>query len=697
MSNYLLENILIQAMNLLKKGQLDHAELKYKEVLHLDKRNFDAYYFLSRIAYDKKNYNLGMDLILKAIKLNPNVAQAHNTLGTLYRQLENYVQAVKSFRKTIELDKYNFEGYVNLGSALIFENKYEEALKNFKAAIDIKKDHFMPYSNIGFCLLDLGRFEEALPFLNKAIVLKPDYPLAYIYRAKVKENLNELDSSLIDFNVAISINTNAPEYYYERGLFFLRLKDFSKAVQDFEKVYSLNPKYETTVGNILYASSCLFDFKKNNDFIDKAIIDIKNNIITTEPIGFLFISDDINLQFRLVTNCSKDINRKVNLDNVFKFNKNKNNNKIKVAYFSSDFADHHPIGRQVSELFELHDRNIFEIFLFSLKENRESLLKKRLINSCDHYINVDNKTYLEIVTIARSLNISIAVDLNGYSSFAKTQIFFYRVAPIQINYLGFPGSMGSDVMDYLIADKTVIPRAYLEKYAEKIIYLPNCYQVNDRLKKISEQKFLRSDFGLKDDQFVFCCFNSSYKITENIFRTWVKILKKVPNSVLWLLEPNKIAKINIVQELKKNGIFEEKVLFLKRLEHSAYLGIHCLADLYLDTFPYNAHSTASESLWSGLPLLTLMGQSFHSRVAASILNSAGLPELITDSLESYEKLAVELALNPEKLTNIKKKLKNNIKTSELFNTSLYTKNLEKAYKQIYDRYLSNKKPEHIYI
>jgi predicted O-linked N-acetylglucosamine transferase (SPINDLY family) len=692
------KNILTQAINLHKAGRLDEAKIKYQELLLIDNNNFDAYHFLSWIAYDQKDYKLGLSLILKAIQINPKIPSAFNYLGLFHKEFRNYRDAKKSFISAIDLDQNNIDAHINLGSVLVSQFLFDDAIKEFNKVIVIQKDSFMAYNNIGFCLMSLNKYIEALDFFNKAISIKSDFAPAYFNRAKLNLITKKKSDQviLLDLNYAIFLDENQSEYYFERGVFFMNKKDFSSAARDFQQTYYLNSQYLSILGYILYNESLIFNLDKRYLLIEKIEQNIKNNLIPTAPFIFLYMKDNLDLQFNLVKNISNLEKISIDLFKKINFSKKLDKQRIKVAYFSSDFGEH-PIGRQIIELFELHDRNNFEIYLFSLKQRPNCLLRQRIIKASDHFIEVHDKTFLEIIDLVRSLNIDIAIDLNGYTAGRKSEIFCSRVAPIQVNYLGYPGTMGADFMDYIIADKIVIPKEYMEKYSEKIVYLPNSFMVNDRLKKISEQKLTRSDFGLKDDQFVFCCFNAVYKITEEIFKTWMNILNKVSNSILWLKEPNEIAKNNIIKEFEKNGIYPERVSFLKFSEHSAYLATHRLADLYLDTFPYNAHSMASESLWAGLPLITLIGKSFHTRVAASILNAINLPELITNSLEEYEKLAIELALNPQKLKNIKNKLNSNIKTAPLFDTPPYTKNLESAYKKMYERYQSDQKPDHIYI
>ena len=691
------KDILIEAINLQKDGHLEEAKIKYKKLLLVDKKNFDAYYFLSWIAYDQKNYNLGIDLITKAININSNTSKAFNLLGLLLKQLENFNEAVKNFQIASDLDANNFESFVNLGGALASLFKFEEAIKNFKIAIKIKDDDFMSYNNIGFCLLQLNKHEESLYYLNKAIFLKDDFAPTYLNRAKINSKLNKNDSALLDFNFAITHSSNESEYYFERGLFFKKKRDFLLALQDLEKAYSLNSDFELLLGNILHLVATISDFEKKITIINQSLIDIKENKLTIHPWMFLLVNDDIDLQLKITKNfLQKRYLKNFEKDTYF-FDKKSINEKIKIAYFSSDFGDH-PVSRQIVELFELHDRNDFEIFLFSLENKPNSLLKERIINSCDHFINVENKTYSEIIALVRDLNIDIAVDLNGHTDGSKTFIFQHKIAPIQINYLGYAGTMGANFMDYLIADKNLIPLEAKDKYVEKIIYLPNSFMVNDRKKLISKKLIKKSDFQLPENALIFCSFNNIYKINENIFDVWLEILENVKNSVLWLGQTNDFAKTNILKKCQNKKFSLDRIIFAKSVEnHEIHLARHKLADLTLDTFPYNSHSTGCESLWAGVPIITLMGKCYHSRVAASLLYAIDLPELVTTTLEDYKNLAINLGVNFDKLRVLKIKLEKNLLNKPLFDTPLYTKNLESAYKKIYKRYQLDQKPDHIYI
>jgi predicted O-linked N-acetylglucosamine transferase (SPINDLY family) len=320
----------------------------------------------------------------------------------------------------------------------------------------------------------------------------------------------------------------------------------------------------------------------------------------------------------------------------------------------------------------------------------------RLRKSFDHFIDVDSMSDSEIAQLARELEVDIAIDLTGLTQYCRTRIFSYRAAPIQVNWLGYPGTIGADFIDYIIADKTIIPDSCQQFYNEKVVYLPDTYMVDDSKRIASPKVLTREDFGLPNNAFVFCCFNNDFKFNPQVLDGWSRILLAVQNSVLWISENNESFRNNVMTEFEKRGIDTSRVIFARRVELMAdHLARYALADLFLDTHPYGAHTTAVDSLKAGVPVLTQMGQSFPSRVAASLLNAMNLPELITYSQEEYEALAIELAMNPQKLIDITLKLSNNRFSTPLFNTPLFAKNIEAAYSKMYERYQANLQPDHI--
>jgi predicted O-linked N-acetylglucosamine transferase (SPINDLY family) len=368
--------------------------------------------------------------------------------------------------------------------------------------------------------------------------------------------------------------------------------------------------------------------------------------------------------------------------------KNKPNKKIRIGYYSADYYEH-ATSYLIAELIELHDKSKFEIFGFSFGPDKDDKMRKRISKAFDQFIDVNLKSDKEVAQLSRDLKIDIAVDLKGFTQFSRFGIFVERCAPIQVNYLGHPGTLGADCIDYIIADKVLIPQKNQKDYSEKIIYLPHCYQVNDSNKKISDKVFTKKELGLPEDGFVFCCFNQSYKITPYVFDIWMRLMKRIDGSILWLIKDSDIGVNNLKKEAQKRGVEPDRIIFADKMSNDEHLARHRLADLFIDTFPYTAHTTCSDALWSSLPVVTRIGQSFASRVSASLLTAIGLSELITKTEKEYEELTFKIANNKSLLNEIKKKLTKNKPIKSLFNTKLFTKNIESAFVIMHERYHSN--------
>ncbi|MFM7083609.1 MAG: UDP-N-acetylglucosamine-peptide N-acetylglucosaminyltransferase [Hyphomicrobium sp.] len=351
----------------------------------------------------------------------------------------------------------------------------------------------------------------------------------------------------------------------------------------------------------------------------------------------------------------------------------------------------------MAKLFETHNKSQIIIYCYSFGPITNDEMQNRVRDAVHVFRNVSDLSDKQVAEIARKDGIDIAVDLKGYTQDARPSIFSYRAAPIQINYLGYPGTMGSSFMDYIIGDKTVIPEGSQKYYSEKVIYLPDSYQVNDNTRKISNLKLTRTDVGLPSKGFVFCCFNNTYKITRIEFDIWMRLLARIEKSVLWLFQTNSWAVQNLRKEAEKRGIDPHRLIFAERQPLAEHLARHRLADLFLDTFNYNAHTTASDALWAGLPVLTKTGEGFAARVGASLLGALELTELITTTKEEYEAKAIELAENPEKLSALKDKLSKNRSAAPLFDTELFTRHLEHAYEKAYNQWFEGKKPDVINI
>jgi predicted O-linked N-acetylglucosamine transferase (SPINDLY family) len=365
--------------------------------------------------------------------------------------------------------------------------------------------------------------------------------------------------------------------------------------------------------------------------------------------------------------------------------------RIRLAYLSADFRVH-ACSFLLAGLFEHHDRGRFETIAISFGDDDQSEMRSRVMAAFEHFIDVRNQGDLEVARLMRGLEVDIAVDLTGHTLSSRTGILAQRPAPVQVNYLGFPGTMGAPYMDYLIADAVVVPPGQEAHYAEKIVYLPECFQANDDRRGVGAMKPTRSAAGLPGSGFVFCCFNNSYKITPSLFERWLRLLKAVPGSVLWLFASRPVVVQNLRAEARRRGADPGQLVFAEALPYADYLARMQLADLFLDTLPFNGGTTASDALWAGVPVLTCPGEAFASRMAASLLSAIGLPELITHSLEEYESLALELARNPQRLAEIKSKLARNRDTYPLFDTDRFRRHIEAAYTTMWERYQRGEPP-----
>jgi predicted O-linked N-acetylglucosamine transferase (SPINDLY family) len=499
---------------------------------------------------------------------------------------------------------------------------------------------------------------------------------------------------LSHYDRALKLKPDFAEAYNDKGNSLIELKRYEEALFNYYQAIKLKPDYEYLSGTILHTKMFMCNWQNFKVNVKSLSLQINENKKSSFCLAVLALTDSPSIQRK---------SSEIWINDKYPFNslldpilKSKRRDKIKIGYYSPDFREH-PVAHLLIELLELHDKNQFELFGFYFGPPDSSKMHKRISSAFNQFIDVELKSDKDIALISRELGIDIAVDLTGFTESARTDIFSYRAAPIQVNYLGYPGTTGAEYIDYIIADPIIIPSESQQYYSEKVVYLPNSYQANDRQRSITNKVFTKDELGLPKDSFVFCCFNNNYKITPNTFDGWVRILKAVKGSVLWLLEDNPIAALNLRKEAQFRGLDPNRLVFAKRANPPEHLARHRAADLFIDTLPYNAHTTASDALWAGLPVLTCKGESFASRVAASLLNAIELPELITTTQEQYEATAIELATNPEKLKDIKNKLERNRLTTALFDTPRFTKHIEAAYKQMYERYQADLQPNNIYI
>jgi predicted O-linked N-acetylglucosamine transferase (SPINDLY family) len=617
-------------------------------------------------------------------------------IGLYEYEQGNYNQAEHKFRKSIEFVHDRLSTITNLIATLLKLGKNNEAKKFIDIGLEINKNDAVLLLNQGIYYLTVNNLDSAILSFQDALKIDSNYFEAYLNIGSVFMLQNNIADAIASYDRALDINPNFVDALYKRANAFLNLGKYQNAIKDFENAMIISPQYPDLLASHIGAKMQLCDWENYNKDKENLKNDVTANNIICSPFRLLSLFDSPELHLQAACNYAKS--EMLSDNSLGKISFPIKNDKIKIGYFSADFHNH-ATSYLMAEIFELHDKNIFEIYAFSFGPNYSDEMRLRISKSCDNFLDVANKSDYEISQLARNLKINIAIDLKGYTGGQRCSIFAKRCAPIQINYLGYPGTLGSKVYDYIIADKILIPEDEHANYIEKIIYLPNCYQPNDSKKIISTIKSTKAENNIPLDSFVFCSFNNTYKILPETFIVWLKILKSKSNSVLWLIDDNITAVNNLKKFTLDYGLNPARLIFAKRTDLPTHLERHVHADLFLDTFPYNAHTTASDSLWAGLPVLTCAGKSFASRVSASLLTSCGLANFITNSFADFECKAIELSNNPEIVRNAKDFLNININNKKipLFNSKLFTMNLEKAYLAVYKNYLNGMSPYNIYI
>ena len=682
------------ALSFHQQGRLAEAEVLYKEILHSQPSHFDALQLLATIAGQQNKLSEAVALFERALKINPSHPASLNNCGNALLMLMRYEEALLSYNRAITAQPDNADTYCNRGVVLQALKRYEEATASYERAIVLRPGYALAHNNRSFSLLELKRFEEALLSYDKTIALNANYPEPHYNRGNALLELKRYEEAVSSYEKAIKLKPDYVEAYCNLGNALLELKRLEEAVSIYEKAIAFKPDYDFLFGQWLHTKMKICEWNTFEQDFEQLADKIELHKKASAPFLLLAILDSPALQKKAAEIfVLEKFPFTTLLPNIQKRDRHK---KIRIGYYSPDFRNH-PVSFLIAELFEMHNRDRFELFAFSFGPDTQDEIRKRITIAFDHFIDVRNLSDMEVANLSRNLEIDIAIDLSGFTAECHTGIFALRAAPVQVNYLGYPGTMGADYIDYLIADATLIPENSRHNYTEKIISLPDSYQVNDATRRIAEKVFTREELGLPKTGFVFCCFNNNYKITPAIFDCWMRILKKVNDSVLWLFEDNPIANDNLRKEAVDWGVNNERLIFAKRMPLDDHLARHRVADLFLDTLPCNAHTTASDALWAGLPVLTCIGEAFAGRVAASLLNAIHVPELITFTQEEYEALAVELATNPEKLMKIRQKLEKNRLTTPLFDTELFTRHIEKAYTAIYERYHADLPPDHIVI
>jgi len=684
---------LISLFHLYNQMRLEQAFLLASQLLIKYPNSGVLYNLLGGLNARNGNFDEAINNYIQALKIRPDYAEAYYNMGNAWKDKCALAEAIDNYKKAITIRPDYAAAYNNMGVTLTMLGDLEAALVCYEKSLRIAPNYTEAHYNMGNALREQENFKKAIASYKHTIKLSPEHALARNNMGVAYNSIGEFELAIQSYNGAIENRPNYAEAYYNLGNTLTNLGVLSSAIENYQKAIKIRSTYHAARIALLNAQryTC---FWSDSERTSQHILALEKTSVSVAPFNTLSLEDSPARHRRRSELYTKENIKKVAIHPfprpaVLPA-------RLRIGYFSADFKKH-PVSYLMIKVFETHNRDSFEIFGYSLGNSINDGMRDRLVRGFDVFKEVRDLSGREIALLAQKDRIDIAIDLTGYTKQGRPTIFSNRAAPIQINYLGYPGTMGAEFIDYIIADQNLIPKNCRRFYSESPIYLPHHYQAQDDELPIAKETPSRESLGLPESAFVFCAINNSYKISPSEFEIWMRLLLRVNGSVLWLLETNLWMKSNLSREALSKGVDPDRLIFTQTCGHEEYLARFRQADLYLDTFIYNAGATASNALWSGLPVLTKLGEGYTARMAGSLLSSIGLPELITTTEFQYEELAYELATDPVLLTAIRKKLILNRASSPLFKTDLFTRHLESGYSQAYHRYFEGKDPETIFV
>ncbi|HWY60615.1 MAG TPA: tetratricopeptide repeat protein [Rhizomicrobium sp.] len=711
-----------EAVSLHQKGELATAERLYLQTMAAAPENFPARYMFALLLYQQRRGAEALEAVAAALKLNPRDAAALSLRGALLQGVGRGEEALESFDAALAA-KPDAAGWYNRGRALQGLGRLEEALAGHGRAVALNPRHADAWFNCGLILTDLKRSEEALAALDKALTLNPDNAEAWKIHGILLQGLHRLKEALASFERCVAISPEHDEAWKNRGHVLCRMKripealasysrvleispdsaetlytrgmvtwletyDYDAALSDLERAVRIDPDCPYALGGLLLVKQYGGDWRDFDSAVVRIDAGVRAGKAVTGPFLYQAISQSpADLQACSVLYARDRYPAQIPLARP----KPPKSGKIRIGYVSGDFREQ-ATAYLMAGLYECIDKAKFQIIAFDNGWNDGSPIRRRLEAAFDEFIDISGLSDQQAAEKIAARDIGILVSLNGYFGDHRMGVFARRPAPIQVNYLGVPATLGASYMDYIIADRIVIPDEERQFYTEQVVILPDAYQANDSRRAIAEIVPTRAECGLPECGIVFCNFNASYKLTPPAFAAWMRILKQVPDSVLWLLKGNPRFADNLRREAEAQGVAATRIVFAPVIGLAAHLSRLTLADLFLDCLPCNAHTTASDALWAGVPLVTCRGTAFPGRVAASLLHAVGMPELVTESLPDYEKLAVGLASHPAQLQRLRQKLAGNRFTMPLFDTGRFTRNIEIAFGKMWETWRRGEPP-----
>ena len=677
------------AFDLHRGGRLAEAERLYDEILRADPRHLDALFLLGSLHFQRGDWTAALARFDQALAIKPDMLDALAARGAALSSLDRHQEALAAYDRALSVRPGHLQALNNRGNALLALKRDSEAVASYDKALAIKPDYPDTWRNRGTALLQLSRLGEALASFDRATDLQPDFADAWEDRAGTLMRLGRHEDAVAAYDRAIALKPDNPDLLYNRGNALSILKRYEEAIRDCEKLLRVKPDYPYARGVLVHSKLQCCDWRFLDEEKTKIGAALEAGKRVVSPFNLKALSDSPSEHLRCaqlwvaheVPPSSMPLWRGARY----------RHDRIRLAYVSADF-NNSAVATLMAGVFEHHDRSRVETVAAAFGSADKTPMRLRLESAFEHFIDLRGQSDLEIATRLRDMEIDIAVDLMGFTGECRSAVFAHRPAPVQVNYLGFPGTMGAPYIDYIVADQTVIPEDQQHAYAEKIAFLPDCYLPSDATRAVAKRP-PRREAHLPDKGFVFASFNNSYKFSAPIFDIWMRLLRAVEDSVLWLPQNNASAMRNLAREAQARGVTAERIVFAPPIsapdEHLARLS---LADLFLDTLPYNAHTSACDALWAGVPLLTLMGNSFAGRAAASALKAVGLPGLIAHTPDAYEAMASSLARNPAALAELRAKLAHNRRVSPLFDTARFTRHLETAFETMWTRHQEGEPP-----
>lgn len=671
-----------------KLGRLDEAVAAYNNAIASRPSYAEARFNLGVVLHEKQDLAAAVAAYRAVIELRSDIPIVHNNLGTVLQDQGRLEDAIAAFDMAIALNPGFAEAHCNRGIVLQQQGRFDGALAAYGDAIKLRADYADAINRAGIVLGELGRSDEALAVYRRLLESSPDHVDALSNSAAMLLAKGRPNEALAALRRVLALKPDFPEALYNLGNVWRELGDPEAAISAYQQALRCRPDYADAFSQLVYHRWRACDWEDYEASQDKLLAMVRKGVRV--PPFYLLSTPASPLDQRicaeqwikpLIPTSQDRMPRYAAADEA----------RIRVGYLSGDFHQH-ATAHLMAGLFERHDRTRFEVIAYSYGPDDDSPMRTRLDRAFDRFVDIRDMSHAEAAARIRADKVGILVDLKGYTHHARPQISACRAAPVQVSYLGYPATMGADFIDYIIVDKFVVPESQQPFFSERLVHLPNCYQVNDSRREIATMVPSREACGLPAEAFVFCSFNNSYKISPAFFDVWMRLLEAVPRSVLWLLESNHLVERNLRFEAEKRGVDPDRLVFAPIVAPADHLARHRHADLFLDTLPCNAHTTASDALWAGVPVLTCTGNVFAGRVAGSLLAAIGLPDLVTASTEDYEKTAVALAGDSERLAKLRATLQQNRDASPLFDLSAFTRDIETAYVRMWEVWRAGQKP-----